>query len=171
MLKEYSSYISGGIAIHPEQMNLIRALLSDLNRRTPAQFSLVVDAAGQSIACEGEIGQVNIVTLAALVASDLAASQEIARLTGELDNYQLVLREGKRTHTLISEAGPHLIVFAQIQSNVSLGWARTTIRETARKLLQIISTPIEEEPNVDLNLQPKSVFDHFSRALDDLWKK
>lgn len=171
MLKEYANYVSGGISIHPEQMSRIHDLLADLNRRTPAKFSLIADAAGQSIACEGEIGGVNIVTLAALVASDLAASQEIARLTGELDNYQLVLREGKRTHTLISEAGPHFLIFAQIQSDVSLGWARTLIREAARKLLEIVATPIEDKSKANLDLRPKSVFDHFSRALDDLWKK
>jgi predicted regulator of Ras-like GTPase activity (Roadblock/LC7/MglB family) len=134
MLKAYAHRTSSDITIYPDQMKAINSLLLDLVEQVPAQFSMIMDVAGQAIACRGEIGETNVVTLGALVAGDLAASKEIARVTGEYQNYQMILREGDRTHAFIYEAGPHIILFVQVPSDVPLGWSRRFIREVAYRV-------------------------------------
>jgi predicted regulator of Ras-like GTPase activity (Roadblock/LC7/MglB family) len=170
-MTNYTHHISGGIKIHPDQMISINDLLTDLIRRVPASFTMIIDKAGQCIVSSGEIGGANLVTLSALIAGDLAASQEIARLTGEYGNYQLVLREGDRTNALISEAGPHLVLFVQARSEVPLGWARILIRDAARSLEELIATPTKETKPLGMEIGFENLRDRFSRALEDLWSE
>ena len=90
-MEHYNHHLSGGTTIYPEHMNLIECVLSDLVLNVPALFSLLTDTAGQNIAWDGEIGDTNLVTLGALIASDMAASQEIARVTSDYRNHHMIL--------------------------------------------------------------------------------
>ena len=77
-------------------------------------------------------------SLDALISSDLAASQEIARVTGEYQNHHMILHEGKTSHTFISGAGPHLVLFVKVLSEIPLGWSRKYVREAVSKIEEII---------------------------------
>lgn len=171
MLKAYAYRASSDITIYPDQMKAINSLLLDLVEQVPAQFSMLIDVAGQAIACKGEIGETNVVTLSALVAGDLAASKEIARVTGEYQNYQMILREGDRTHAFIYEAGPHVILFVQVPSDVPLGWSRRFIREVAYRVGEILPLSYEDMTDVGLDLDPGDVRDEFNDAFEDLWSE
>ena len=160
-----------GLRIFPSQNRAIDRVLTDLIMTIPAHFSLVTNVAGQRISSQGESRGLDLVVLGALVAGDLAASKEIARITGEYQDYQLILREGKRTHIFISEAGPHLVLFVQVRSDVPLGWARILILEAALLLEEIIASPIDVLESKDLDLEPQDLHDDFSHALEDLWLK
>jgi predicted regulator of Ras-like GTPase activity (Roadblock/LC7/MglB family) len=171
MLKAYAHRTSSDITIYPDQMKAINSLLLDLVEQVPAQFSMIMDVAGQAIACRGEIGETNVVTLGALVAGDLAASKEIARVTGEYQNYQMILREGDRTHAFIYEAGPHIILFVQVPSDVPLGWSRRFIREVAYRVGEILPLSYGDMTDVGLDLDPENVRDEINDAFEDLWSE
>jgi len=167
-MTEYVHHLSGGFTILPKQMKDINHLVSDLFNRIPASFVMLADKSGQNIFSNGDIGGANLVTLSALIAGDFAASQEIARLTGEYGDHQLVLREGDRLHTLVSEAGPHLILFVQASSGVPLGWARMLIRDASRDLETILAASNKHTEPIGMNVDFGNFRDRFGQALEDL---
>jgi predicted regulator of Ras-like GTPase activity (Roadblock/LC7/MglB family) len=147
-------------------------LLTRLGQEIPAHFLLLTDVTGQIVSARGGQGQTDLVALGSLVAGDLAASQEIARLTGQYDTCQIILRQGQAMHTFIAEAGEYLALLIQVSADTPLGWARLLIQEAARRLANIAAAPAETarlEPvfAVDQNSLP----DLFSEALDEIWKE
>lgn len=165
--------LRSGVTVYAEQDKIIQQALSDLLQKAPAQFVLLTDVTGQVIAAKGQQAHMDLVALGSLVAGDLAASQEIARLTGQYEDYQMVLREGQQMHTFIVEAGLHLALLAQISHEVPLGWARMMVKKAAQQMAETMA-----EPPVDVLPSPafeddlfgaEDLADSFSVALDDLW--
>ena len=169
--------LRSGITIYPSQGKEINHKLSDLSNRAPALFVMLIDITGQIISAMGNQENVDLISLGSLVAGDLAASQEIARLTHQYNDNQLVIREGENTHTFIIEAGQYLALFAQVADDVPLGWARMLIQQTARQLAEIVAQippeakEAEEKATSELNQTfNEKLPDLFGDALDDLWE-
>ena len=162
--------LRSGLTIYPSQDKAMDQLLDELARQCPTQFALLVDQSGQMITVHGDRGRANLTGLSSLVAADMAASQEIARMTGQYQNCQLVMREGQESHFFITEAGKHLVLFVQISRDVPLGWARMLILQTARKLIQVISKPPADAEKMNLSLGAEAdLEDLFGDALDEIW--
>ncbi len=161
--------LRSGITIFPSHDKAIDQVISTLSLKIPARFILLTTVTGQVITAAGDRGQVDLVALGSLIAGDLAASQEIARITGEYHDYQTILREGENTHAFISEVGQRLILFVQIPNDVPLGWARLLIQEAARKLEEVLNTQPEALESLDLGSEQEKLPDLFSSALDELW--
>jgi predicted regulator of Ras-like GTPase activity (Roadblock/LC7/MglB family) len=172
-----SSYtLRSGVTIYPSQNEAIDKVLLNLLKKAPARFLLLTDVTGQIVSARGEQGKIDLVALGSLVAGDLAASQEIARLTGEYQDHQMVLREGQTVHTFISEAGHFLALLVQVSNEVPLGWARMLIKKSAEELAEVMEhkTPEETEwtkkasEELEPVLSDEGLSDLFSEALDDL---
>lgn len=167
--------LRSGLILYPSQQDAIEKLLTTLFQQAPAHFILLADVTGQVVSTRGEQAKKNLVGLGSLVAGDLAASHEIARLTGQYEAYQMVLREGQTTHTFICEAGYHLALMVQVSTETPLGWARMAISKAARQLTEIAETPPADgqQPQVsDEDLEPlkqDGLSNLFNDALDDLW--
>ncbi len=167
--------LRSGVYVLPEQMAAFERLTTELLAQIPANFVLLADVAGQTILARGNHDSVNLVMLGSLVAGDLAASQEIARLTGQYQDYQVVLREGDNFNTFIIEAGHHLALLVQVDREVPLGWARMIIKRTGQHLAEVMTTKPDSEPNIavfslaDDDEESIALPDLFSEALDDLW--
>ena len=164
--------LRSGLVLYPAQQEAIEDLLTDLVQKAPAHFILLADVTGQVISTRGGQNSKNTVALGSLVAGDLAASHEIARLTGQYQDYQMVLREGQSTHTFIGEAGHNLALLVQVSTETPLGWARMIIQKATRQLAEIAAAPPPEQqrqlPHEVLPVE-ENLPDLFSDALDDLW--
>jgi len=183
MLKNNQQYyrLRSGLTILPSHQQALDKLLSELIEKIPARFVILSDVTGQMISARGgHQDNINLVALSSLLAGDLAASQEISRLTGEYENQQLVLREGQASHTFICEAGNYLAMMVQVSNEVPLGWARMLIKKAAQELPTIIETEPEPEslPMEDISqeddstediLDDENFEDLFDDALDGLW--
>jgi predicted regulator of Ras-like GTPase activity (Roadblock/LC7/MglB family) len=172
--KKQNQYnLRSGLVIYPIQQEAIEELLSNLLQQIPARFILLVDITGQVITSCGDQSQIkDLVALGSLVAGDLAASQEIARLSGQYEKAQIVLREGPTAHTFICEAGHHLALLVQISTETPLGWARVLIRQATVKLARLAATvPTDKTsaPSVEPILKQKDLSNLFDDALDSLW--
>ena len=162
-----------GIAITPEQHAEFVQIISNLMTNIPAHFVLLVDVDGQVILAKGEHDQENLVMLSSLVAGDLAASQEIARLTGQFDDYQTILREGEQFNSFIVEAGAYLALFAQVNHDVPLGWARMLIKQAGQQLVEVVKTSevvAATSPEFSFEVDDNEFSDLFCDAIDDMWK-
>lgn len=167
--------LRSGITIYPSQDKLISQALTELKKKLPAHLIVLVDVTGQIVSAQGEQKNVDLVSLGSLIAGDLAASQEIARLTGQYQDNQLVLREGQQFHTFITEAGTHLALLVQVADTVPLGWGRMLTIKAAQHLKEIIEhEPEEVEQNetaqqTEEMLGQEALSELFTDALDDLW--
>ncbi|MDM8528844.1 hypothetical protein QUF58_11645 [Anaerolineales bacterium HSG24] len=176
MTQNHHYQLRSGLTIYPSQQKEIDQTLAQLLQNVPARFVLLTDVTGQIISARGEQEKLNLVALASLVAGDLAASQEIARLTGEYEDYQLVLREGQEAHIFISEAGSYLAMLVQVTKDVPLGWARMVIKKVAQSLPNILDQkPEDDDVTMMAEIQQEVSFHEenidvlFDDALDDLW--
>lgn len=169
------SYLNlrSGLVLYPNQQEAIETILNDLFNQAAVRFLLLTDVTGQPISVRGEQNQMNVVAIASLVAGDLAASQEIARMTGQYADYQMVLREGQTINAFIIEVGHHMALLVQTATETPIGWARLLIQKTAQQLADIVDM-VPEAP-VDVALKPQldqdDLPDLFSDALDDIWKE
>jgi predicted regulator of Ras-like GTPase activity (Roadblock/LC7/MglB family) len=164
--------LQNGITIFPSHDRAIDQVLTDLVSQVPAHFVLLTDTTGQLISAQGNRGKIDLVALGVLMAGELAASQEVARLTGEHQDYQMIMREGQRSHIFISGAGRHLALLTKVSHDVPLGWVRMLVKRAARSLADIIAMPPEEAESSDLVLSQddkKGLPDLIGDALKNLW--
>ncbi len=171
---DYDSRRSG-MLLRSEELEALRGLLAGCLERLPARFVLLVDLTGQVVLALGDPGQADLGALGALVAGDLAASQEIARLTGEYQDYQVILREGQSTHLLIAGAGPRLSLLAQVGREVPLGWSRVLVRDVACRAAAILAgappaeSPVPAAAEQALDLDPHDLASLVDGDLAALW--
>ena len=162
--------LPSGVTLHPSQDEAIDCLLSDLLQRCPARFLLLAEASGQLLSVLGKRSTNDLVALSSLIAGDLAASQEIARLTEQAQNYHLILREAPEMNTFIAEAGTHLVLFVQVSKEVPLGWARMLIHETSCQLAEILSAQPEDVGKLDLGLSEEKINSLVGDGVDSILK-
>jgi len=166
-----SIHLRGGLSISLQQMQTIQKCIERLVDMVPAKYVLVVDTSGQVVTSGGDKGIVDQAILGSLIAADMAASQEIARITGEFQEYQMILREGNKTNIIISEAGKHLVLLALFSKETPIGWSRALIQKCSREIGAYsdlkINSSVEISPDeVDGNLP-----ELFNDALDQIWKE
>jgi predicted regulator of Ras-like GTPase activity (Roadblock/LC7/MglB family) len=161
--------ISSAANLPPDQDQAFERVLRDLKDKCPAQFIMLIDTSGHLVSVHGESGKTDLVALGALIAGDLAASQEIARLTGQYQHAQLILREGPNATTFLSEAGQQLALYMRIDKDVPMGWARLLILEASRQLAQAMSTPSRDRDKLDLGLGDEKLANLIGDGLDSIW--
>ncbi|MGB8252907.1 MAG: response regulator [Anaerolineaceae bacterium] len=159
------------VTIYPAQNEAMDRILGNLMVRCPAQYALVTEVNGQLISVRGERELTDPVVLASLIAGDIAASQEVARVTGQYQHFQFVLREGVAANTFIAEVGEELILFVQVNKDVPLGWARLVISEASHKLAEIMSSTPEDVKTIKLDMKQEGLAEWVDDALNSLWKK
>lgn len=166
--------LRSGFSLSVNQISNIEGDLRHLFEMIPAKYILLVDTSGQFVTALGDKGMIDSAVMGSLIAADLAASQEIARLTEEYQDYQMVLREGKQTNIIITEAGKHLILLVLFTRDTPLGWARKLIQKSSTNISEItkVSQPEDsifkspEQNNPDGDLP-----ELFTNALDQIWKE
>jgi predicted regulator of Ras-like GTPase activity (Roadblock/LC7/MglB family) len=161
--------LRNGVMIYGSQEAALSRLLNDLEKRVSPKFALIADTSGQPILSKGELEKKKLTILGALVAGDLAASQEMAKVFDQYNSYQLILREGKEENLFISEIGQELILLCLVPTKTPLGWARLLIRETAKQMAEILKTPNEEIEKLDFGLSDSKLADLCGDSLNNIW--
>lgn len=162
-----------GLLLSKDQYASIEKNLRILIDMIPAKFILLVDTSGQLVTIMGEYSTVETAILGSLMAADLAASHEIARITGSFQEFQMVLREGEKNHIAICEAGKELLFLVLFSKEVPLGWARKLILRYARQIGEIAEKQpvvIMKDENQGLKSVKGDLPDLFNDALNEIWK-
>jgi Roadblock/LC7 domain. len=158
-----------GLTIYSAQESALQTLVNDLEKRISPHMIMIADTAGQPILTTGGLDQKQKLALGSLVAGDLAASQEIAKIIGQYGSYQMVLREGIESNFFISEIGQEMLLLCLVPTRTPLGWARLLIRETAKQLAEIIQTSSEELENMNFGLNDEKLADLYGDSLSSIW--
>ncbi len=160
-----------GLTIYPSQARDIEKILDELLEKASARSVLLADTSGELVASRGELNNNHRATLSSLIASDLAASHEISHLSGEHDDFQMILREGKFSHIFITGAGSKLVLYAQIAGKVPLGWARLALKQAAQLLNEIIQAEPDEKIEIAINVGREEIANQLGISLDLIWKE
>lgn len=104
-----------------EDISVVDAALMEFLGQSAATAALVVDKGGFLITHQGETGDMDFTTLAALASGAFMASQTIAGLVGE-KNFSSTFQQGERYSVFVSEIDTHclLIVLFKSQSGAGL---------------------------------------------------
>ncbi len=162
-----------GVIIYTSQVQAIDKVLDKAYETCPAQFILLTDVSGQLISLLGKREKLDPVALSSLIAGDMAASQEVAKIIGQYQHCQLIVREGLGSNIFVAEAGESLILFVLVEKDVPLGWVRLIINETSNKLAEIMTTHDQEEEEVQTikkqENEPEDLTNWLDNALNSLW--
>jgi predicted regulator of Ras-like GTPase activity (Roadblock/LC7/MglB family) len=128
----------GGVVLPTELMDEIEHQLGRLFVKTGANCVLLIDTSGQLLSYNGSAEGVSLVNLAALVASDMAAVSEMARLIGERNRFKLLFHEGEEQHVLIAAVRGSFLLAIIFKTNIPIGLVRLFARETANQLFRLV---------------------------------
>ena len=120
-----------------QQLIEVEHHLSRLHDKTGATCVLLIDISGQLISYRGTTEGINLASLAALAASDMAAVTEMAKLVSEGDQFKLLFHEGETQNVLISTVGGSLLLVVIFKASVRIGLVRLLTKETVTELLQV----------------------------------
>lgn len=161
--------LRGGFTIFAGQENALGELTRDLEKKIQSLYIMIADTAGQPILQRGELGKNKLLALGSVVAGDLAASQETARIIGQYESFQLIIREGLESNLFISEIGKELVLLCLVPNRTPLGWARLLVKESAKQIAEIINTPDNEIENLDIGLDDEKLAELYGDSLSNIW--
>jgi len=163
--------INSGLSIIPSQEEMIDEVLSRQLEKSQAKMVLLIDTSGQVVSFHGERGSIDLIALGALTASDMAASEEIARLADVYQENQMIIRQGTKMNTIIYEADRNLILLFMVPASVPVGWVCYLVRETASQIQEVLSKTEKHESTkiFDGNAQ-QDIHDLVNNAFDKVWK-
>lgn len=130
--------MTSGFILPTQQLDEIEQHLSRLYDKTSATCVLLIDISGQLISYKGTAEGVDLTSLAALAASDIAAATEMARLVGERDQFKFLFHEGENHNILISTLGVSFLLAVVFKNSVRIGLVRLFTREAVTELLEVV---------------------------------
>jgi predicted regulator of Ras-like GTPase activity (Roadblock/LC7/MglB family) len=163
--------LQNGLTLYPAHDQAIDAILNELEKLCKTKLIILTDTSGQLISMHGNRQEADVISLGTLAAGDLAASQEIARLTGELDKSQMIIREGTSVFTFITAIEKEMVLFVQTWRETPPGWSRLLILSAARKIEQVIKTSFKKVADLDLEINKPELMEKISSTLDSMWSE
>jgi predicted regulator of Ras-like GTPase activity (Roadblock/LC7/MglB family) len=124
------------LVLHEEDFNRLMRIADRLRRESNARFIAVIDRNGQPIAWTGEVPDVDRTALASLAAGNVAATEVLARMTGERA-FSSMYHEGDRDHLHLSAVGDAGILLVAFDERSSLGLVRLRVRQFTPDLVQV----------------------------------
>ncbi len=103
-----------------EDVCVVAAALTEFLGQSSATAALVVDKGGFLIANQGDAGDVDFTTLAALASGAFMANQTIAGLVGE-KTFSSTLQQGETFSLFVTEIDSHCLLLALFKSKTGAG--------------------------------------------------
>jgi len=124
--------------LSPQFLDEVEKLLDRFYDMTGVTIVMLIDVSGQLISYKGNPYNVNLSNLAALIAGDMAAVNEMARQIGEPDRFKLLFHEGENHIILISALKGSFLLVSIFKTSVQIGLVRLFTKETMIRLMRII---------------------------------
>lgn len=125
------------VILPPAQVERIEQVLDELRTKTRASYVFLADISGQLIQARGITGTTDLTTLAALTASNMAATAEMARQIGENQPFRLMFHEGSRRNIYLSQVGESFLLAVVFDAEVQIGLVRLFSKRATEELLAL----------------------------------
>lgn len=120
-----------------EPLTRIETYLDRLLHRTRALVVLLADITGQLVSEKGTSEGFDTAGLAALAASNMAATAEMAKQIGETSSFSDLFHEGKERQIYISAVGQTFLLVVIFDETTQIGLVRIFAKLAARELLEV----------------------------------
>ncbi len=132
------------MVMYDEEFHQISAVSERLAREANAKAVFLVDKNGQQIASAGpQAPNLDITSLASLVAGNIAATGGLAKLIGEKE-FSILFHEGEKDNLHISIVGGRVILVVIFDSRSSLGLVRLRVKKAADELTKIFDALLKK---------------------------
>jgi predicted regulator of Ras-like GTPase activity (Roadblock/LC7/MglB family) len=158
-------YLPAGLL---DELDLI---LNQLLQKTQVTCVLLADISGQLISTVGQVSGFDASSVAALTASDMSATAELARQLGEAKPFRILFHEGERRHLYLSDVGSSFILVVVFESRVPIGLVRVFTERASRELLPLTEryeTALEQAGGMVSETFDRSLLDRLDEALGSL---
>lgn len=150
------------VILPKEYAERIENILDELRAKTRASYVFLADISGQLINARGAIKSTDIAALAALTASNMAATAEMARRIGEQEQFRLMFHEGAGTNIYLSQVGRSFLLAVVFAAEVQIGLVRLFSKRAVEELEKLAA----EYENV-VEQTPSMMEAGFGSAFDD----
>lgn len=137
----------------PGTVQRIEEELRSFRQLAKARVAFLIDRNGQLLGQAGDAEGMDTTALAALTASNIAASRAIAELMGERE-FSGVYHEGDSDHLFISLAGAEAILLVLFDAQTSIGLVRLRVKKTARRLAELFEAGETSDEGGEKTLSP-----------------
>lgn len=146
-----------------EDICVVDAALTGFLGQSSATAALVVDKGGFLIVSQGDAGDVDFTTLAALASGAFMANQTIAGLVGE-KNFSSTLQQGDTFSLFVTEIDSHCLLLVLFQSKTGAGLVKYYSGNCTSLIAQQLVVAEERNPGNGFDLsvlnlaEPQALF-------------
>lgn len=134
-----------------ETIERLSSELDDLKTESGASASFLIDKNGQLLASSKTDSEYDTTSIAALVAGNVAATDNLAKLLGE-DEFSILFHEGNNENIHISLVFRLVILAVIFDDSTSLGLIRLRVKNFVSKLEKVLNESSKKEVNKKDNI-------------------
>jgi predicted regulator of Ras-like GTPase activity (Roadblock/LC7/MglB family) len=160
-----------GLYLPRDLMDEIERVLGQLQQKTQVTCVLLADVGGQLICTTGQASGFDAASVAALTASDMSATAELARQLGEAKPFRIHFHEGEQRHLYLADVGGSLLLVVVFETRVPIGLVRVFTERAARELLPLThryETSLEQAGQLVSEAFDESLLDELDDAFGSL---
>ena len=131
------------LVMYEEEFSKIQDILEKLRKDANAKFVILVDKAGQQIANNGNLRNIDTTSLASLTAGNVAATDGLAKLIGEKE-FSILFHEGEKDSIHISIVDQRIILVVIFDEHSSLGLVRLRVKKALGDLSDVFKVVLEK---------------------------
>ena len=131
------------LVMYEEEFSKIQDILEKLRNESNSKFVFLVDKAGQQIASNGDIRDIDTTSLASLTAGNVAATDGLAKLIGEKE-FSVLFHEGEKDNIHISIVEQRVILVVIFDERSSLGLVRLRVKKAHGDLSDVFKVVLQK---------------------------
>lgn len=144
--------------LFPEDIERLDNVLSQLALKADLLLAVLINKDGRLLTSQGSIGQIDTVSMAALVAGNSASTLAIANLMGETE-FSTMYHQGKNRHIYIAVVDENTFVCLVFDDRTNIDRVKVFARQFDRQLKEaLVQVYDKTEDQVDLDLDMSAFY-------------
>ena len=133
------------LVFYTEDIEKIDKYLVEFLKLSQARCALVIDKEGHMVTRVGEVGDLDLDTISALVAGSFAATKEMAKVLGEVEFADL-FHQGKNESIQLLLVGDRTLLTVIFDKSTTVGMVRLYANEVGKKLAELFLKASDRKP-------------------------
>ncbi len=129
----------------------INDILQNFLEASKAKAAILIDIDGHLVTRRGDTQNIDITSVAALVAGSFASTKQVAGLLGEPE-FSVLFHQGKHESIHISLIAERTMLVILFNDNTTIGMVRLYANEVARKIEEVLERQTASEPELSVDL-------------------
>ncbi|MFP4416954.1 MAG: roadblock/LC7 domain-containing protein [Chitinispirillaceae bacterium] len=141
-----------------EDVNRLNVILTNIVDKARIDTALLINKSGRLLTCQSETGELDMVSLAALVVGSFASSITIANMLGETE-FNSMYHQGERKHIRISQVDHNTVLCLIFDNRTTLEKVKSFTEQFTPDLqnaLHLTYSHIESNPDINIDVLPQN---------------